>query len=62
METDETKQRITKTKEKILKIVKDSIAMEEIVNEDFEKTSNIIKSQDEAVDAFNNLEKIIRSN
>ena len=42
--------------------MKDSIAMEEIVNEDFEKTSNIIKSQDEAVDAFNNMEKIIRSN
>ena len=62
LETDETKQRIATTKEEILKIVKDSITREEIVNEDFEKTSNSIKSQDEAVDAFNNMEKIIRSN
>ena len=34
---------------------------EEIVNEDIEKTSNSIKSQDEAVEAVNNMEKIIRS-
>ena len=35
--------------------------MEEIVNEDFEKTLNSIKSPDEAADAVNNIEKIIRS-
>ena len=33
---------------------------EEIVNEDIEKTSNSIKSQDEAVKAVNNMEKIPR--
>ena len=34
---------------------------EEIVNEYIEKTSNSIKSEDEAVEAVNNIEKIIRS-
>ena len=37
--------------------------IEEIVNEDFEKKSNSIKSPDEAVeDVVKNMEKIIRSN
>ena len=31
--------------------------IEEIVNKDFEKTSNSIKSSDEAVDVVNNMEK-----
>ena len=35
--------------------------MEEIVRKDFEKTLNSIKSPDEAADAVNNIEKIIRS-
>ena len=35
--------------------------IKEIVNEDFEKTSNSIKSPDEAVDVVSNMEKIIRS-
>ena len=35
--------------------------MEEVVNKGFEKTSNSTKSPDEAVDANNNIEKIIRS-
>ena len=57
METDETKRRIRKTKEKIFKYVKDSIIMEEIVNEDFETISNSMKSPDEAVDVVSNMEK-----
>ena len=72
METDETKRRIRKTKEKIFKKLKDSMMMmimmmmmmmmmEEVVNEDFEKTSNSVKSPGEAVDVVNNMEKIIRS-
>ena len=64
METDETKRRIRKTKEKIFKKLKDSMMMmmmEEVVNEDFEKTSNSMKSPGEAVDVVNNMEKIIRS-
>ena len=70
METDETKRRIRKTKEKIFKKLKDSmmmmmmmmmIMMEEVVNEDSEKTSNSMKSPGEAVDEINNMEKIIRS-
>ena len=36
--------------------------MEEIVNEDFEKTSNGIKSPDEARDAVSNMENSIRGN
>ena len=61
--TDETKRRIKKTKEKIFKKLKDSVMMmmEEVVNEDFEKTSNSMKSPGEAVDVVNNKEKIIRS-
>ena len=39
LETDETKKRIRKTKEEILKKMKDSIMIEEIVNEDIEKNS-----------------------
>ena len=57
METDETKRRISKTKEEIFKYVKDSIIMEEIVNEDFETISNSMKSPDEAVDVVSNMEK-----
>ena len=48
METDETK---------IFKYVKDSIIKEEIVNEDFEKVSNSMKSLDEALDVVSNMEK-----
>ena len=35
--------------------------IEELANEDFEKTSNSIKILDEAVDVVSNMEKIIRS-
>ena len=51
-----------KKKEEILKKVKDSIMIEEIVNEDIEKTTKSVKSPDEAVEAVNNMEKIIKSN
>ena len=59
METYETEKRIRKTKEDIFEKVKDSIMMEEIVNEDFEKTSNIVKSPDEALDAVNDMQKLL---
>ena len=35
--------------------------MEEIVNEDIEKTAKSVKSLEEAVEAVNNMEKIIKS-
>ena len=57
LKTDETKRKRGKPKGEILKQLKDSIMTEEIVNEDIEKTSNSIKSQDEAVEAVNNMEK-----
>ena len=60
LETAETKRRMRKTKEEIFTKVK-NLAMEEIVNEDFKKTLNSIKSPDEAADAVNNIEKNIRS-
>ena len=44
-----------KTKDKILKKVKDLIMIEEIVNEDLEKTAKSVKSSDEAVEAVNNV-------
>ena len=59
METYETEKRIRKTKEDIFEKVKDSIMMEEIVNEDFEKTSNTVKSPDEALDAVNDMQKLL---
>ena len=37
----------------ILKKVKDSIMIEEIVNEDIEKTAKSVNSTDEAVEALN---------
>ena len=61
METDEKKRRRKKNKEEIFKKVKVSIIMEEIVNEDFEKTTNSIKSPNEAVGVVNSVEKIIRT-
>ena len=51
------KKKIRKTKEEIFKKVKDSVMMKEIFNEYFEKTSNSIKSPDEAVDVVNKMEK-----
>ena len=59
METYETEKRIRKTKEDIFEKVKDSIMMEEIVNEDFEKTSNTVKSPNEALDAVNDMQKLL---
>ena len=56
------KKRIRKTKEEILKKVKDSIMIEETVNEDIEKTAKSVKSPDEAVEKVNNMEKVIKSN
>ena len=35
---------------------------EEIINKDMEKTAKSVKSQEEAVEAVNNMEKVIKSN
>ena len=61
METDETNKRIRKIKEEIFKKVKESIMIEEIVNEDIEKTAKSVKSLEEAAEAANNMEKIVKS-
>ena len=61
METDKTKKRIRKTKEEILKKVKVLILIGEIVNKDIEKTAKSVKNSEEAVEAVNNMEKIIKS-
>ena len=45
-----------------MKSEKDSIMIEEIINEDIEKTAKSVKIPDEAVEAVNNIEKIIKSN
>ena len=55
METDETRRRIRKSKEEIFEKVKDSIRN----SRNFKKTSNSIKSPDEAVDVVSNKKKII---
>ena len=56
------KKRITKTKKELLLKVKELIMIDEIVNEDIEKTAKSVKSPEEAVEAVNNMEKIIKSN
>ena len=61
LETDDTKKRIRKTKEEILKKVKESIMIKQIVNEDIEKTTESVKSSEEAVEAVSNMGKIIKS-
>ena len=58
---EQKKRRIRKTKEDIFKKVTGSIMMEEIANEDFQKTSSSIKSPDKEVDDINYMEKNIRS-
>ena len=45
-----------------MKKVKESIMGEEIVNEDIEKKAKSVKSPEEAVEAVNNMEKVIKSN
>ena len=49
------KKRIRKTIEEILQKVKESIMIEEIVNEDIEKTEKGFKSPEQAVEAINNM-------
>ena len=49
------KKRIRKTIEEILQKVKESIMIEEIVNEDIEKTEKSFKSPEQAVEAINNM-------
>ena len=44
-----------------MKKVKDSIMLEEIASKDIEKIASV-KSSDEAVEAVNNMEKIVKSN
>ena len=61
LETNKTNRRIRKTKEDILRKVKDSIVIEEIVNKDVEKTSICIKSPAGAVQTVNNMGKDIRT-
>ena len=45
LETDPTKKRIRKTKEEILKKVKESIMIDEIANEDIKKQQKVLKAQ-----------------
>ena len=45
LETNATKKRIRKTKEEILKKVKESIMIDEIANEDIKKQQKVLKAQ-----------------
>ena len=61
METEKTKKRIRKTKEKILEKVKESIMIEEIVETKIsKKTAKNVKSPEQAVEAVNNMEKLLK--
>ena len=44
-----------------MKKKKDSVMIEEIVNEDISKNSKVLKTPEEAVEAVNNMEKILKS-
>ena len=57
LEIEETKKRIRKTKEEILKKVKESIMIKQIVNEDIEKATESVKSSQEAVEAVSKILK-----
>ena len=50
-----------KTKEEILKKVKESIMIEEIVNEDIEKIAKSVKTSGEAAETVNSIDKIVES-
>ena len=61
LETEKTKKRIRKTKEKILEKVKESIMIEEIVETKIsKKTAKNVKSPEQAVEAVNNMEKLLK--
>ena len=61
LETEKTKKRIRKTKEKILEKVKESIMIEEIVETKIsKKTVKNVKSPEQAVEAVNNMEKLLK--
>ena len=61
LETEKTKKRIRKTKEKILEKVKESIMIEEIVETKIsKKTAKNVKSPEQAVEAVNNIEKLLK--
>ena len=50
-----------KTKKEVLRKVKESIMIDEIVNEDIEKTTKNVKSSEEAEEVVNKMEKIIKT-
>ena len=61
LETEKKKKRIRKTKEKILEKVKESIMIEEIVETKIsKKTAKNVKSPEQAVEAVNNMEKLLK--
>ena len=61
LETEKTKKRIRKTKEKILEKVKESIMIEEIIETKIsKKTAKNVKSPEQAVEAVNNMEKLLK--
>ena len=61
LEIHEAKKIIRKTKDEVLRKVKESIMINEIVNEDFKKTTKSVKSSEKAVEVVNEMEKIIKS-
>ena len=50
-----------KTKKEVLRKVKESIMIDEIVNEDIEKTTKNVKSSEEVEEAVNKMETIIKT-
>ena len=55
----QNKKKNRKNQRGIFKKVKDSVMMEEIFNEDFQKILNSIKCPGEAVDVVSNIEKLL---
>ena len=60
-ETEETTKKIKKTKEKIMKQIKESIMSEENVRRDIKESTRNVKNSDEVAEVAKEMEKTLKS-
>ena len=60
-ETEETTKKIKKTKEKIMKQIKESIMSEENVRRDIKESTRNVKNSDEVTEVVKEMEKTLKS-
>ena len=61
-ETGETTKKIKKTKEKIMKQIKESIMSEENVRRDIKESTRNVKNSDEVAEVVKEMEKTLKNN